>query len=395
MIQKPQCPVCKSGLTTKFLNREQVPVHQNLVIANREAAIDIATGELNLMICQECGFIFNKAFEVKNLSYGKDYDNTQDCSPSFNEYLDNLATYLIVEKAVRNCRVVEIGCGKGLFLRKLVEPEEFGNSGYGFDPSYIGSEIDLEGRLQFAKRYYGADCAEIAADVVVCRHVIEHIPEPLDLLEAVRKALVNSPKAKVFFETPCVQWILQNQVICDFFYEHCSYFTTESLTTVFEASGFSVETVKHVFGGQYLWIEATLSNEKLIVTKNSGLTPHLATQFAKNESQLKLLWESKIKNLAAQGKVALWGAGAKGVTFANLVDPQNKWIACIIDINPSKQGHYLPGTGHPIIGIQDLKKHEIDFAIVMNPNYREENIVFINQANLNIQLIDFKEKFES
>lgn len=382
-----RCPVCNSNLIVPFLVRGSVPVHQNLVMADRISALQINRGNLTLAVCEECGFIFNQDFDGSKLSYGKEYDNTQTYSPSFESYISELSHSLIYDKNVQNCSVVEVGCGKGSFLRKLVKSQEWGNTGYGFDPSYVGEEIVLDGRLKFEKRYYDSECASIHADVVVCRHVIEHVPDPLNLLFSVRQALVHSPQARVFFETPCVEWILRNQVIWDFFYEHCSYFTAESLATAFEVSGFQVESVDHIFEGQYLWLEATIPVVKPAVTKKPAFISTLAKQFATSERELINKWKIKMQELANQGKVALWGAGAKGVTFANLIDPDRKWIDCIIDLNPNKQGKYIPGAAHPIVSYQDIAVRGITTAILMNPNYYQENLVLLKASNLNIDLL--------
>lgn len=387
MSEPSKCPICHSTLTSEFLYREQVPVHQNLVIREYKGAKQVTRGDLSLVACGACGFIFNQAFDLSKLSYSADYDNTQSCSPSFNEYLSNLVNYLVLEKKVQNCRVVEVGCGKGYFIQKIVEAENAGNYGFGFDPSYVGPESLLEGRLKFEKSYYGPESAELQADVVICRHVIEHVPDPVELLRTVRLALVNSPRARVFFETPCVEWILQNQVIWDFFYEHCSYFTAQSLTTAFEIAGFKVEEVRHVFGGQYLWLEATVSLEKLDITREPGAVLKFAEEFANSEKALKEYWLTRIQELLAKGKLALWGAGAKGVTFANLVDPEGKLVSCLVDLNPQKQGHYIPGTGHPIISYQDLVSFEINSAILMNPNYRDEISALLKAESIDIELI--------
>jgi SAM-dependent methyltransferase len=386
-MNKHNCPVCSSTRLSSFLLRQQVPVHQNLPMEDSTSAITIERGDLSLVVCEDCGFVFNQAFDLSKLSYGKYYDNNQTCSPSFDKYLSELADYLVLEKEVKNCSIVEVGCGQGEFLRKLLAVKNWENQGYGFDPSYVGLETDLDGRLKFEKRYYDSECTSIPADVVICRHVIEHVPEPLKLLGAVKQALVNSPKARVFFETPCVEWILRNLVIWDFFYEHCSYFTAQSLTTAFEASGFQVENVRHVFGGQYLWLEATLPHKQMDITKNPKSTSLLAQNFATEEQRLKEEWAIRIKELSFQGKVALWGAGAKGVTFANLIDPEGQLIDCIIDLNPNKQGKYIPGAGHPIVSYEKLSERGITDAILMNPNYHQENLLLLNSANLNVNLV--------
>ncbi|MDT4898866.1 MAG: hypothetical protein QOH25_3943 [Acidobacteriota bacterium] len=382
------CPICESNAPSEFLFRGQVPVHQNLLMRDQEAAMDIPRGDLALVICEDCGFIFNRAFDQRKIMYGADYENTQACSPSFNEYLDGLVRHMISERSVRDSHVVEVGCGNGLFLRKLVADDNAGNRGYGFDPSYTGAASELDGRLRFATRYYDSECADVPADVIVCRHVIEHVSRPLRLLEDIKKALARAPTARIFFETPCVEWIFRNQVVWDFFYEHCSYFSADSLTTAFQAAGFEVESVQHVFAGQYLWLEATLPTTAPSVRRRPGTLLAQAQAFARSEAKLKQDWGHKIRQLASKEKVALWGAGAKGVTFANLIDEQRRWLDCVVDLNPLKQGHYVPGTGHPIVSYQDLVARGVTTAILMNPNYREENLTLLQAVQADVRLIE-------
>lgn len=392
MNQNSKCPVCASDRTFLFLNRTNVPVHQNLVIKDQVAAVNIARGDLNFVCCDECGFIFNSTFDPSKLSYGAAYDNAQTCSPCFRDYIEAMVRYLVYEKGVRNCRIVEVGCGKGYFLRRLVE-EDVSNTGYGFDPAYTGPDIELGGRLKFERRFYGPDFADIPADVVICRHVIEHVLDPISLVRSIRQALRTSPKARIFLETPCVEWILRNQVIWDFFYEHCSLFSGNSLTTRFETTGFKVESVRHMFGGQYLWVEAMLAEDDIHIAKRPGTIPELARQFGRSEIALREAWKQKVQQLAAQRsrereKSAIWGAGAKGVTFANLVDPKRELITCVVDLNPQKQGNYLPGTGHPIVDYRMLTHLGVTTAILMNPNYRQENQALLRQAGLSVKLVE-------
>jgi hypothetical protein len=74
--------------------------------------------------------------------------------------------------------------------------------------------------------------------------------------------------------------------------------------------------------------------------------------------------------LAAAGPVVVWGAGAKGVTFCNLADPNARRVTGVVDVNPAKQGHYLPGTGHPILAPSAAA--DAAAAVVLNPNYTAE-----------------------
>ena len=69
----------------------------------------------------------------------------------------------------------------------------------------------------------------------------------------------------------------------------------------------------------------------------------------------------------------MWGAGAKGVAFLNMVDPEKRYVSKVIDINPKKQGTFLPGSGHEIVSPEYLKEVSGSIiVVVMNENYLEE-----------------------
>ena len=231
--------------------------------------------------------------------------------------------------------------------------------------------------------------------MVVCRHVIEHIPQPLSILQSVRAALTSSPDARVFFETPCVEWILRNRVIWDLFYEHCSLFTAQSLALAFRRVGFFVERVEHIFGEQYLWLEARVAGTTATnaFPKSTETIEFLsiATAYAVDEKNLQQDWLDRFSQLSKTGKIAIWGAGAKGATFANLIDPECILIDCVVDLNLNKQGCFIPGTGHPIVAPIDLIWRGVSNVVLMNPNYRDENIKLLAQAGIKINFIELIE----
>lgn len=392
-----QCPVCRSPQTDPFLSRRGVPVHQNMLFRSQEEAVAMKRGELHLLICEHCGFIYNASFEPSKLEYGAAYNNSQNFSPAFHRYTNSLAAHIAQRMKGSGKRIIEVGCGKATFLHQLFELDEE-MTGYGFDPSYEGPETAYNGRLRFVKDIYGPKYESIRADFVVCRHVIEHIPDPVRLLGSIRKALSQSPHALVFFETPCVEWILRHTAVWDFFYEHCSYFSPFSLSKAFAESGFRTGEIRHIFQGQYLWLEASLAHDG----KDGGIaaegdrlddaiaTVKLARAYRERESAVFERWRNRLFELAHRGKPAVWGAGAKGVTFANLFDPHREQIACIVDANPGKQGGYLPGTGHPIVSYTELRRLGITDVLLMNPNYKEEVLQIAENHRLPIKLTELE-----
>jgi hypothetical protein len=193
----------------------------------------------------------------------------------------------------------------------------------------------------------------------------------------------------VFFETPCVEWILHHRVLWDFFYEHCSLFTATSLSLAFRRAGFAVERVEHIFGGQYLWLEARVADVASPAEQVPAETAALANAYGEEVNTLRLHWQTRLQELGLRGKVALWGAAAKGATFANLVDPDCSLINCVVDLNPNKQGGHIPGTGHPIVAPADLPLRRVKSAVLMNPNYRDENLRLLAAAGIELDLIDW------
>lgn len=378
------CPLCSSSDFAEITERPNVPVHQNKLYDTRADARAAARGHLNVVACLACGFVFNASFDLSLMSYDKDYENDQTHSPAFSDHVDKLAGRLLSEGGVRNSRIVEVGSGKGTFLTTLVEADA-GNVGWGFDPAYSGPGTAVEGRVEFVRSFYDGAYADLAPDVVICRHVIEHVPEPAKLLAEIRQA---STGARVFIETPDVEWILRNEVIWDFFYEHCSYFSPSSFLTAFDRAGFSEVKSSHVFGGQYLWVEAggTGFGEGTRST-DPGDIARLSQSYANKEHEMLARWNDTIEALRQSGPVALWGAGAKGVTSASLFDPGSEIINSVVDLNPRKQGRYIAGSGHEIISPAQLVQRGVKSVVLMNPNYVNEIRQLLEQEGIDARII--------
>jgi hypothetical protein len=68
----------------------------------------------------------------------------------------------------------------------------------------------------------------------------------------------------------------------------------------------------------------------------------------------------------------VWGAGAKGVTFVTSLDPEGRRIQALVDVNPAKQGGFVPVSGHPIVSPDDLDQLGVRRVLVLNPAYLGE-----------------------
>jgi hypothetical protein len=178
--------------------------------------------------------------------------------------------------------------------------------------------------------------------------------------------------------------------VWDFFYEHCSYFAPQSMTRALGRAGFDIRSIAHTFGGQYLWIEAAATGSAESPWTGPGLVSHLANP-EWEQKFLTPLWE-RVSDLASKQKLAIGGAGAKGVTLANLLDPHADLFVCVADINPKKQGLHVAGTGHPIVSYSELAMLGVEVCLLMNPNYAMETLQLLEGLVERIELLDIMGK---
>ena len=359
MTVQAACPVCGAAGAATLAHRRAVPVLQNAVHASREAAAAAPRGDLLLLDCGRCGFVWNAAFDAARITYAVGYENCQSHSPAFRDHLaDRIARIGAVLAGRPRPSIVEVGCGQGDFLGLLAAslgPVE----AVGFDPSWRGADgAGPAGTRLHRQLFDHATAAGLAPDpdVVIARHVIEHVPDPVGFLRTIRAALPAGATARLFLETPCNQWIRASGAVHDLFYEHCSLFDAGSLARALTLAGFVPERVERVFGGQYLWAEATPAPPQ-----PRGLA---------SDELFQARWRTTIAR--AQGPVAVWGASAKGATFLVLADPGGSRVDCVIDINPAKQGRFIAATGHAIVAPDAAAQRGVGTIIIMNPNYREE-----------------------
>jgi hypothetical protein len=384
-------PVCPDSPTIPLIDMERVPVHCNVLWPTREAALGAPRGDIHLTYLPACGHTYNPAFDPSLMEYTQEYENSLHFSPRFQEYATALAEGLVEKYDLRDKDIVEIGAGKGDFLIMLCAMA--GNRGWGYDPSYVPEPGYVAPNVTFVQDFYTEKYLDQKADLIVCRHVLEHIPDPDAFIAQVRRAVGRRESPPViFFEVPNALWTLQRGGIWDVIYEHCSYFSPASLAHLFRRHGFEVLAVNEVFGGQFLTIEARpvaddrqrttdRGQKDSVVRGPSSVVPHDtelaalaadARAFAAGYRAKRDAWRATLRDLAAAGKRGvIWGAGSKGVTFLNVLQAGGE-IAAVVDINPRKQGKYVAGTGQQIVPPARLADLRPNFVILMNPNYREE-----------------------
>lgn len=387
------CPVCGQTATVALDQPLQMPVLMNRIYPSSVLARAAGKGALEFNACRHCGFVWNRAFDPALIVYDEEYENDQAYSAAFRAHMEARAADVIRSApAGEPISYLEVGCGQGRFLSQVVAaagPRL--QSAEGFDPAWRGGDGEGPDGARIHRHYFDTGAASLLAhapNVVATRHTIEHVPDPVGFLTAIRKALGPGSTARLWVETPCVAWIIRHRAMQDFFYEHCSLFTAGALAMALRKAGFVSPRVGHVFGEQYLWAEAlaagpdeTAADADLVDAQSTQQSlEHVREAFVRH-------WRAELKAARALGPVALWGAGAKGVSFSILADPANEAIDHVIDINPGKQGFFLPGSGLRVVSPQDSAARRPQTIFVMNPNYMREIAETARDAGITARLV--------
>ena len=365
-----RCPACDGERVEDMAALGPVPVLCGSLWDSREEALATPSAELELVGCQECAHVWNSAFDPALVEYDAKYDNALDFSPVFNDYAQALADRLIDTFDLRGRDVVEIGSGKGEFLRQLCAAGD--NRGVGYDPTYEGPEVD--GTIRFVREFFTPSSAPEAVDFVSCRHVLEHLDDPSAFLLDVRKAVQDRP-VPMYFEVPNAEFNFAETGPWDLIYPHVGYFSDTSLRALLERAGFQVDRVEPSFNGQFLSAEVHVAPAMAHASHwDADHASTLARSYAAAiERQLEetTRWRERLHHLGEQGPIALWGAGSKGVTFLSLIDVARQ-IATVVDANPRKWHRYLPQVGHEIVAPREIATRSVQSVLVMNPAYQSE-----------------------
>jgi len=330
--------------------QSRFPVLQNRLFHSREAALQCATGDICLVQDHKTGLISNSLFDRSLLEYDAHYHNEQEHSAAFKQHLAMVGD--LVERCLGKEELVEVGCGKGYFLEQM---SSRGCTISGFDPTY-------EGTNPLVVKSFVTDSTALNARGVILRHVLEHIPGPVEFLAHLRDA--NAGTGRIYIEVPCFDWICSQRAWFDIFYEHVNYFRLEDFHRLFD----KVVDSGRIFGGQYLYCVAELGS--LRDTPRDGwslanLPPDFLPARAGGEANV---------GEGALPSEAIWGCGSKGVIFALLRERAGRPVRVAIDINPHKQNMHLPATGiqvlSPAAGLAALPRGSTIY--VMNPMYATE-----------------------
>jgi 2-polyprenyl-3-methyl-5-hydroxy-6-metoxy-1,4-benzoquinol methylase len=370
--QEFYCPICSGQEFIDFFQSKEVPSQDGVVWPSKEAAINAPRGEVNLVYCQKCAHIFNKTFDQRKITF-LDYDFSLHYSSTYQQFNQVLIKALIDRHQLHQKTILEVASGKGHFLVALCEAGD--NRGVGIDPSYekVDDLVFDATQVQFIKNYYTDAYSNLKVDFIVCRHLIDELEQPVEFLTLMKQNLKQNPQSAIYLEVPNAQKTFSKSLIWNIGYAKRSWFSSYSITYLLQQAGYKNIRVEEFLDGDYLGVEAfpDFSGDAVQAIAQEKPFQQLKS-FSNNYQEGVSGWQQKLDSWDAQKyKIALWGAGMRGINFLSHFS-NLKNLALVIDINPLRQGKYLPKSGFQVRAPEALKEQKVDVILISNATYQNE-----------------------
>lgn len=225
----------------------------------------------------------------------------------------------------------------------------------------------VEGRFPYLESWQamlnGSELAARAAqlgtfDIVSCRYILEHAPEPVRALQALKQLLTAD--GLLLIEVPDSSKFLAARDYCFLWEEHSCYFVEETLRDLAAVSGYRVAALLRYPGVLEDALVAVLEPAAAPALPPAARGPSALFQayrdnFATTGAQLR----SRLDALAGPDRtgIALFGIGHHAIMFVNAFGLADL-IALAVDDDADKSGFFPPGFHGPVVGSERLLADE-------------------------------------
>jgi hypothetical protein len=195
----------------------------------------------------------------------------------------------------------------------------------------------------------------------VFRQVLEHIANPKNFVR--ETLLVLSRKQGLthyYIEIPNSGKTFSENRFYDIYYDHCNYFTVESVISLLKECGLTLH-------------ELTLEMNKEIICVIASTEKIEHAEIKVNLTQtIKAMKTLITHHLDANKKIILWGAAGNGANLLNTLQISTELIPFVIDKDINKQGKFIPITGQKIISPEEAKAFDPNVVLIMSQFHRAE-----------------------
>ena len=333
---------------------------------------------LDLYQCEGCGLV---QFDCAPVSYFKDVIRAGGFSTTMTQLRRRQYRHLIETYHLEGKKFLEVGCGRGEFLKVLTEfPVEAYGIEHKTDLVALAQEAGLHVWQDFAgnpEQVLTDGTVRGPFDVFLSFNFLEHQPEPGLMLQTIYRNLKEDGMGLV--TVPALEYILEQGSYYELIRDHIAYYSVGSLRALLNRYGFDVleeEMVNRDTIAMIVKKKPETAGKPAAAggteAEFSGVCPVDAAPLWKGYNRVRDEMDSLLEGLHTEGKkLAIWGASHQGFTLAATLGLAGR-VEYIIDSAPFKQGRYAPASHLPIVAPDYYFEVPVDAVLIVAPGYTDE-----------------------
>jgi 2-polyprenyl-3-methyl-5-hydroxy-6-metoxy-1,4-benzoquinol methylase len=394
------CRACRSELNLTLIDLGSSPIANNLE-TDSDLIDQSKKFPLKVLTCHVCSLVqLSETISKENL-FASNYSYYSSYSTSWlihsKNYVDEIIHFLEINE---NDLVIEIASNDGYLLQFF---REAGINVLGIEPAADVANFAINKKIPTVINYFTESIArelraKLKPKLILGNNVLAHVPDIQDFVKGLDILLDND--GIITLEFPHLMNLIKFNQFDTIYHEHYSYLSVTALLPIFLKHNMKIFDIKELSthgGSLRIYVAKKSSKWKIkesvgrIVHEESKYDPRDEFIYTNLQKRVLLLKQALIKELLefknSSLKIAAYGAAAKGVTLLNYCGIDSNNIDYVVDMNPHKQGKFLPGSRIPIVDISRLLQNPPDVLLVLPWNLSAE----IKKSLL--ELKDFKFRF--
>jgi SAM-dependent methyltransferase len=384
-MSQTACRFCVAPVEAVFADLGMSPLANSYLPPERANSME-PFYPLRALVCANCFLVQLEEFETPERIFS-DYAYFSSYSSSWLEHSRRYSEQMIERLALdEHSHVVEIASNDGYLLQFFHERQI---PVLGIEPAANVAKVALQKGIPTLVEFFGQETArslavDSAADLLLGNNVLAHVPDLNDFVAGMK--IVLKPGGVITMEFPHLMRLIEDNQWDTIYHEHFSYFSFLTVSAVFEAHGlrlFDVEELPTHGGSLRIYAAHAQDAEKpesaaareLRERERAAGFDRLETYlgYGRRVEQDKRQILSFLIDLKEQGlRIVAYGAPAKGNTLLNYCGIRREFIDYTCDLNPHKQGHFLPGSHIPIRSPEEIRQDKPDVVLILPWNLKDE-----------------------
>jgi hypothetical protein len=382
-----KCRFCSSLLTNTFVDLGVAPPC-NQIITHNQFNKPEKVYPLHAYVCSDCFLVQVPNIVAREEVFNPEYSYFSSYSQSWLKHCEKYVEDIISRFGFNTeSKVVELASNDGYLLQYF---KQRGIPCLGVEPTANTAAVARQKGIETVECFFGQQSADFIrrnkgpADLIIGNNVLAHVPDINDFVGGV-KTLLND-WGVVTMEFPVLSKLMEKGLWDTIYHEHFSYLSLTTVNEIFGSHGlvvFDVDVLpthggsirvyaRHAYNTGFVVRERVrdmLFEEEALGVFEPSYYARFAGRVARSKRDI-LNWIMRAKNNGQ--KVVGFGAPGKGNTLLNYCGIGADFIDFVVDDNPHKQGHYLPGSRIPILSPSSIYEAKPDYVIIMPWNLKDE-----------------------